>query len=270
MKTRHFFLFLFFIATSFLRCNTALAQEAGYLTYAGKEQRSFAQMMDDLSKADVVFVGEQHDHKLGHSLELDIFKALHGKTRSIALSLEMFERDTQLVLDEYLKGQISQASFLSASRPWPNYKTDYAPLVEFCKENKLSLIAANAPRRYVSTVGRNGLTSLTDLSKDSLTFLPKLPISMELPPGYNKALDEVFSNHGTGGSTQAGAQQPGMASPQFMKEGEALWDATMAGSILKGRKNIHAKLILQMNGSMHCESGYGIVARLRAAAPRRK
>ena len=55
-----------------------------------------------------------------------------------------------------------------------------------------------------------------------------------------------------------------------MKEGQALWDATMADSILKGRKRTHAKLILQMNGSMHSDSGYGIVARLRAAAPRLK
>src|SRR5258705_4104402 len=128
----------------------ALAQEPGFLVYSGKEQRTLAQMIDDISKADIVFVGEQHDHKMGHILELDILKALHGKTPSIALSLEMFERDTQLVVDEHFKGQISQASFLAASRPWPHYTTDYAPLVEECKENKLSLIAANAPRRYVS------------------------------------------------------------------------------------------------------------------------
>src|SRR5258708_34104384 len=113
MKTRHFFLFLFFIATSFLRCNTALAQEAGYLTYAGKEQRSFAQMMDDLSKADVVFVGEQHDHKLGHSLELDIFKALLVKTRSISPPLETFDRPIKFVVNEQLKANECRTNSLS-------------------------------------------------------------------------------------------------------------------------------------------------------------
>jgi uncharacterized iron-regulated protein len=71
-------------------------------------------------------------------------------------SLEMFERDVQIVLDEYVKDLITEKKFLDDSRPWNNYKTDYRPLVEYAKQNKLPVIAANAPRRYINMVSRGG------------------------------------------------------------------------------------------------------------------
>src|SRR5262249_39841718 len=118
-------IWVFVIALCLLsRMSAAQASDSDYMVFSGKESRSFAQMIEELSKADVVVVGEQHDHKLGHSIELDVLKGLHTKKPSLALSLEMFERDVQLVVDEYLKGQINQSSFIAASRPWPNYKTD--------------------------------------------------------------------------------------------------------------------------------------------------
>jgi uncharacterized iron-regulated protein len=224
-------------------------------------------MIEELSKADVVVVGEEHDHKLGHALELEILKGIQARNPSVALSLEMFERDTQLVLDEYLTDQISQASFLAASRPWPNYKTDYAPMVEFCKANKLPVIAANAPRRYVSLTARKGQSALLGLPKESRAYLAKLPYSMDLPSGYNTALDEIFGNHGAG---QPAAPTGMPAQPPYMKESQALWDATMADSVLKGRRATHKKLVIQMNGSMHSDSGYGLVDRLRKTDPRLK
>src|SRR6185503_1929636 len=114
------------------------AQGTADFTVMSKGQTvTFEQLIAASASADVVFVGEQHDHKRGHELELEILKGVHAKTPSVALSLEMFERDVQMVVDEYLKGQINESNFLAASRPWPKYKTDYAPMVEFCRANKL-------------------------------------------------------------------------------------------------------------------------------------
>ena len=108
-------------------------------------------------------MGEQHDDAVAHFLQLQIFKAAvekYSKDRKVALSLEMFERDVQTVVDEYLKNLISETHFLASSRPWGNYKTDYRPLVELAKEKNLPVIAANAPRRYVNMVTRLGRDSL--------------------------------------------------------------------------------------------------------------
>ena len=47
--------------------------------------------------------------------------------------------------------QVSLA--LQDARPWPNYETDYRPMVQVAKHEGLPVICANAPRRYVSLAG---------------------------------------------------------------------------------------------------------------------
>src|SRR5690606_38339273 len=69
-------------------------------------------------KADVIFLGEEHDDATGHALEAEIFKRLVEKydgKRKVILSLEMFVRDVQVVIDEYLNGLISEQHFLASS-----------------------------------------------------------------------------------------------------------------------------------------------------------
>ncbi len=245
-----------FVCAVILGSSALCRAEEERIILQGKETRTFEQMVDALSQAAVVVVGEEHDHKQGHALELEIFKGLFAKHALMIFSLEMFERDVQLVLDEYLSNQISKSSFLAASRPWQNYATDYAPLIEFCKDNYLPVLAANAPRRYVSIASRMGQSALLKLSKQARSYLAKLPYSMVLPPEYDRALTDVFSNHGAASNAML---------PQFPKEGQALWDATMADSILRGLKTYGRIPIMQINGSMHSDYGYGLVDRLRKA-----
>lgn len=45
-------------------------------------------------------------------------------------------------------------------RAWPNFKSDYLPMVDAAAASGAKIIAANAPRRYVSLVGRHGLSAL--------------------------------------------------------------------------------------------------------------
>jgi uncharacterized iron-regulated protein len=179
----------------------------------------------------------------------------------------MFERDVQPVVDEYAGGMITETHFLQASRPWPNYKTDYRPLVEFCKENHLPVVAANAPRRYVNIVSRKGQAGLSDLPKPSRAFLGRFPYSMDLPAGYDKMLTDLFGGaHNTSGQ----AAPSGMPSPENMKEAQALWDVTMADSIVRALKEHRGWKVMQVNGAGHSDSRYGIVDRLRQAAPHLK
>src|SRR4051812_1199264 len=67
------------------------------------------QIVDALEHADVLFVGETHADPVAHMLEAELLRrsderygAASSGRRSVALSLEMFERDVQTVLDEYL------------------------------------------------------------------------------------------------------------------------------------------------------------------------
>lgn len=242
-----------------------------YTIYAGSETKTLETMADALSQADIVFIGEQHDHALGHRLKLDILKALYARKLKLALSLEMFERDVQTILDEYLAGYINENAFLQASRPWPNYKIDYRPLVEFCRENKLPVVAANAPRRYVNIVSRKGQTALAELPKSSKALLPSLPYPMEIPAEYDRQLSEIFGDHGTGSGTGTAAPtSPQMPSAANMKQAQGLWDESMKDSILRFQRKNRGRTIVQVNGAMHSDSGFGIVDRVRKAVPRLK
>lgn len=249
----------------------AVAQEPvdgkDFVIYAGGQAVPFSRMADEITKADVVCVGENHDHKLGHRLELAILQAVQQRRPKMALSLEFFERDVQTVLDEYLQGHITDPHFRQASRPWPTYASDYAPMVEFCKANKVDVVAANAPRRYVNIVSRKGRAALADLPKESKQHFARLPYGMEIPAGYNQMLDGLFGgSHGTGGT---GSGMPA-GTVEKIKEAQGLWDATMADSILRYRKSHRGALVLQMNGAGHTDHGWGIVDRLRKANSRLK
>jgi uncharacterized iron-regulated protein len=230
---------------------------------------AFSEMIAQMAHADVVFVGEEHNDKNAHALELAILQALHTNNPNLALSMEMFERDVQPVVDEYLGDYITETHFLQSSRPWPNYKTDYRPLVEFCRENHLPVIAANAPRRYVNIVSRKGPQALLELPKESKAYLPHLPYSLEIPEAYDRELTTLFG--GQHDVPTAGQIAPAVAMPSVanLKAAQSLWDMSMQDSITRFLKH-NRRQVLQINGSMHSDKGYGIVYHLRKAAPQLK
>src|SRR3990172_2741577 len=82
---------------------------------ARKRFSDFETMLADLAYADVVFVGEQHDDPNTHRLELAVLDGLARRRGAIILSLEMFERDVQPVLDDYLAGRGEEEEFLKQS-----------------------------------------------------------------------------------------------------------------------------------------------------------
>jgi len=159
---------------------------------------TFADIVAALKKTDVVFVGEQHDDPVSHHIEKLVLEAMydvHGD--ATALSMEMFSRDVQYIVDEYLAGLITKSHFQQSSSPWSNYETDYKPLVEFAKEKGLSVIAANAPRRYANRVTREGRASLMSLSDRALEFVAPQPYgaaSEKYTAQWNKVMADAMAS----------------------------------------------------------------------------
>jgi len=234
--------------------------EPDFRVFDGKGSTS---SVDAIVKAvgenDVVFIGELHDDGIAHKIQLEIFRRaladLSG-TRKVALSLEMFERDVQTVLDEYLGGLISEQHFMASSRPWSNYRTDYRPLVEMAKQKGTPVIAANAPRRYVNMVSRNGRGSLGNLSKQAKGWLAPLPFA-EPSVAYSNKFKALM-----GPSTEA---QMGLDN---ILASQALWDATMADAVAEFLKENKKPLVIHLNGSFHSESRLGTVEHLLKYRPK--
>lgn len=208
-----------------------------------KQEVSLETMLNDLQKADVVFFGEEHNDSVAHVLQLNVLKGLYEyKKENLALSMEMFQSDVQLVLDEYRSGLIRETNLEKDGRLWKNYK-DYRPMVEFAKENKLYILAANAPSRYTNRVTRNSLTSLTDLSKDAKALLAPLPIDT-LTGRYYEKFSSLMGDH--------------MGSMKIYQS-QNLWDATMAWRISRLAKEKPKKLILHLNGRFHTDESWELL-----------
>src|ERR1700683_4816531 len=152
-----------------LAVSGAVAAAQGYVPErvfdaAGGRFSDFEAMIADLSRADVVFLGEQHDNANGHRLELAVLEGLARRRSQIVLGLEMFERDVQEPLDHFSMGHITEDDFLQVSRPWLRYASDYGPTVNFAIAHDWPVVATNAPQAIVTEVSKGGLDVLEGTS----------------------------------------------------------------------------------------------------------
>lgn len=142
------YLRLFICITFILKCLCINAQlsDQHYRIYSVKLEKEVKlnDIIDDMTNHDVLFYGEEHNDSVTHYLENKLVELLYQKFSSnMALSMEMFERDVQPVMNEYLTSDIREKNFKKDARTWSNYR-DYRPMIEFCKSHKLDVICANA------------------------------------------------------------------------------------------------------------------------------
>lgn len=168
---------------------------------------------------DILFFGEEHNDSIGHFIQDTLYKALIAEYKNVTLSMEMFERDCQIVVDEYVDGIITEAQLIKEGRAWKNYK-DYANLVNTARTHHQKVVAANAPRRYVNLVNRKGLSALNSLEDESKKYFAPLPIDTTNALYAERFLDIM------------GGHLPN----RNMYYAQSLWDATIAESILNGWK----------------------------------
>jgi len=211
----------------------------------------YRKIINSSQKSDVLLFGEFHDNSVAHWLELEITKDLLGK-KNIVLGAEMLESDNQKQVNQYLKAEINQKKLDSTARLWPNYKTDYKPLVDFAKELKIAFIATNIPRRFASLVFKNGFEALDKLSDEEKTWIAPLPILFDSTlPGYVKMVQEMGGHGG-----------------ENLPKAQAVKDATMAYFINKNR--VENSLFIHYNGSYHSDNFEGIYWYLKQQNPNLK
>jgi uncharacterized iron-regulated protein len=217
----------------------------------------YDQMLAELAQADVVLFGEQHNDVMAHWLELQVAKDLLRlkKPGQLVLGMEMFERDVQPLVAQYSAGTLADTAFERQARPWPNYATDYRPLLLFARQNNVPVIGTNAPRPFAQAVARGSLKALDKLPAADRALLAPLPLKVDYElPGY-KNMAAMF-----GGDSKAHG-----GGAQNIIQAQALKDATMAHFIRTSRQN--GQTLLHFNGSYHSDHHDGIVAYLRQYAP---
>ncbi|MCX6352135.1 MAG: ChaN family lipoprotein [Bacteroidetes bacterium] len=267
-----FYRTILFVSLLILSISAFSQSPVHYKIYSVREGKeiSLSDITDAMKTDDVLFFGEEHNDSVTHSLEAKILESLFTKYPNTTLSMEMFDRDVQTVMNEYLTGDIREKNFVKDARVWSNYK-DYKPMIEFAKKNKMDVVCANAPSRYTNLVGRKGQKALMVLSADSKKNFAPLPFDTASGKYYEK-LQEMSGHGPTNVADTAKKKMPpiNMMGNFNLIMGQSLWDATMAYSISEYLKKNKGKKVLQVNGRFHSDEGFAVATQLLKYSPKLK
>lgn len=223
----------------FTICFQAQEKKSYQLFDQNGKKVTYDKLLKSALKTQVVLFGEYHNNSVSHWLQLELTKDIAAKT-PIVLGAEMLEADNQKQLNQYLKGEIDQKKLDSTARLWPNYKTDYKPLVDFAKENKFNFIATNIPRRYASMVSKKGFEALETLKSEEKSWIAPQPIPYDANlPGYVEMM-KMMGEH----------------TSVNMPKAQASKDATMAYFINQNLKK--DTVFIHYNGTYHSDNFDGI------------
>lgn len=203
-------------------------------------------LLDRTEDADAIFFGELHGHPVGLPIAAAIWTdrlRYQVGSRRPALLLEFFERDQQLAIDEYLAGMIEEEAFIKkAARSASHFPEGHQAMFNATKDAGGVVIAANAPRRYVTLARTEGYDHLRAMSPaQRATFV--LPRDEQGPSAYRdrfvEAMGGMEASHGGSG-------------PLDFLRSQLVWDATMADSVATALKAGHEPVALVI-GRFHVE-----------------
>lgn len=244
-----------FILFSVFFVETAFSQEVeAYQIYNAKGKKiSAAKMFKGMNTADFILFGEYHDNPISHWLQFELTKHLYAQhDTNLVLGFEMFEQDQQQLFSDFVAGEIDEKTFEDSCRLWPNYETDYKPLVEFAIESKLRVVADNIPRRYASMMFKYGRDTLNQLSAEEKSWIAPLDFVIDTTLSqYQEVAEMAVHIDGLNGYD--------------LMQAQAIKDATMAFFMLQNMTENN--VILHFNGSFHSDFHQGIMWHLLQEKP---
>ncbi len=225
------------------------------------DQMSWDDMIERLDEADVVVLGELHDDHVAHLVQRAVVEDVSKRRPGTVLAMEMLERDEQPVLDDYREGVISADTFtkLTFSESWAgegSWDEWYLPIIDAAHDHGAMVIAANAPRRYVTLARTDGFERLEQLPDERRRYVewPDPP----LEGGYRNRFMELMSGDGEHDVDEDVAEA-------FFRA-QQTWDATMAGSVASRRPSGDGASILML-GRFHSDHDGGTVVLLQRLLP---
>jgi len=206
-------------------------------------------IVNSLSSARVIYLGERHDQEGIHEAQLEIIKGLSGKG-PVAVAMEMFQRPFQRIIDAYLNGELREKEFLKKTEYFKRWGFNYhlyRPIVEYCKTHHIPLVAINLPAELSKKIARSGIESLSPKEREALPH--KLDFSNHL---YRQELREIYEGH----------QAEALQHFDYFFQAQIAWDETMARSIADFLDAHPEKKIIVIVGGGHVAYGYGIPSRV--------
>ncbi|MCU0583430.1 MAG: ChaN family lipoprotein [Syntrophales bacterium] len=213
-------------------------QDGGVVRLADRAAIPFDQMVAGAAKSRVIVVGETHDNRAHHDLQLKIIRTLHEGGAVLAVGLEMFRAENQELLDKWWRWGMPTEQFEALylenwGMPWILYRDIFL----YSRQKRIPLVGLNVPREVISKVAREGYGSLTESERK------------KLPPGLTCTVDEAYRSfirktfaahvHGSGRSFE-----------NFC-EAQMVWDTAMAIYALEYLDKNPASRMVILAGSVH-------------------
>lgn len=185
---------------------------------------AFDEMIADLRDADVILVGEIHNHEPSLDFIATTFEALIKENDTLVLSMEFYERDEQVPLDDYLGGIIDYEQFVKlARRNTGNNPIAHLRMVELSRLHERPVIASNSPRRYTSIARKDGFEGYQKLNRKQLELI-EVPSGLPTGSYADRFRDAMSGMAAHGGEEMING---------FLRS-QTVWDQTMAESVSQG------------------------------------
>lgn len=206
-------------------------------------------VIDEMAKSRVVYIGEQHTAFSSHLNQLKIIKAMYRQNQKLAIGMEMFQQQFQKYLDDFIAGKISEKEMIVKTEYFKRWKYDYElyrPIILFAKEKRIPIVALNIDREITKKVVNGGFDSL---SKEQLEVIPG-SINFE-NSNYRDQLKGIFGMH----------ESKSFKNFDEFYHAQLLWDESMAENMVEFmNKNLdYSMAVLAGNG--HVMHGHGIPKR---------
>ncbi|MCD6449691.1 MAG: ChaN family lipoprotein [Thermotogaceae bacterium] len=205
---------------------------------------SFEELIADLSRAKVIYIGEQHTDSAHHKIQLEVIKGLINQHPELAVGMEAFDHSYQKILDMWSAGSLDEKGFLERTHWYANWKFNfelYKDILTFIKEKHIKLIGLNIPFHIPPKIAVGGIESLSD---DEKKHLPK---RIDTTNADHRAyIEEIFKKH----------KIKGRESFEHFYMVQCVWEETMAESIALYLKKASMMMVLVGNG--HIIRKFGI------------
>ena len=156
------------------------------------DQAAVTGMMADLRQARVIFVGEFHDQRDHHLLQLQVIKELQRQGASLAIGFEMFDLEKQPILDEWVQGRVPLQEFVARySQGWNINWAEYDSIMLFARNNKIPMVALDAPADLVKAVTHSGPRALTGIAAKRLPA----GVTTAISSSYRDFMAQPFRTH---------------------------------------------------------------------------
>ena len=207
---------------------------------------SFKQMIDDIKRVNIVFVGEFHDNEDHHRYQLNIIKALSDAGIPAAVGLEMFASDFQKDLDMWVSKDISLNDFLEVyNNNWLYSWSLYRDIFLHARDNNIPMVGLNVLRTITQKVSIYGISSLTN---EEISALPP-DLICEIDSKAIDILKSVYQSHNKENFI-------------YFCEAQAIWDKAMAMNIMKFIEKNPEGLLVVLAGTGHSMK-FGIPYQIR-------